>query len=658
MTDLCQIRIQTPSATIEFVVTPEGRLLCGEAPGIPTAGNGWVFEPALTVVHSDGNTSTDLRVAGFSAEGDLTKIELEDDAYPFQVSLLFQTYPEDDVIETWTEIRHEETGAVRLDKFASSALHLGNQPFWLTQFRGDWADEVHLSEEKLTYGVKTLDSKLGVRAHQFRAPWFILSGGGPAQEDEGLVIGGSLAWSGSFEFDFEVGPRGETRAICGINPFASTYHLSPGDTFQTPKMVWAWSKSGKGELSRKLHRWVRTRVLRDGDRPRDILLNNWEATYFSFNEAKIVSLLDGAKALGMELFLLDDGWFGRKFPRDDDTQGLGDWMPDAEKLPHGLGILTQAAKERGLRFGIWLEPEMVNPDSELFEAHPDCVIRQPHRELELQRNQLILDLTRPEAKEFAFQVADRTLRENPGISYVKWDCNRYVTQPGSPYLPADRQSHLWIEYVRALYEIFARLAEAHPSVELMMCSGGGGRVDYGAMKFAHEYWPSDMTDPARRVFIQWGYSHFFPAIASAAHVTELGNRPLKFAFDVAMSGRLGMDMDVDKLSDADRAYAASAVAAYKEIRGVVQFGDLYRLESPYDGPRSTLQYVLGDSAVVFVYSLGNSPALALDLKGLGAGQYRVSEVLGVFEAEIVGGGAVLLPALGAYESMVLRVDRL
>lgn len=666
------IRIATAGTALVFRVDSEGRLWQkpwgtteDEAIAVPAAGNGWVYEPALSAVHADGNTSTELRVVRWSTEGDVTRIELKDPEYPFFVDLLFRALPHDDVIEAWNEIRHEEDGTVDLDAFYSSSPDFGAGEHWLTQFHGDWADEANMAEERLTYGIKTLDSKLAVRAHQFRSPWFLLSRGGPAREDEGEVFGGALSWSGSFRFSFEVLPKGRLRALCGINPTASIYHLARGERFETPKMVWAWSGNGTGELSRKLHRYVRREALRDGDRPRAILLNNWEATYFSFDEAKIVSLFHGARELGMELFLLDDGWFGRKYPRDGDTQGLGDWMADPKKLPNGIGVLPEEAAKEGLRFGLWFEPEMVNPRSELFEQHPDWLIQQPKRPHEVQRNQMTLDLSNPEVREFAFNVLHETLAANPGISYVKWDCNRYLTQPGSPYLGKGRQSHLQIEYVRALYEIMERLARIHPEVEIMMCSGGGGRVDYGAMRFAHEVWPSDMTDPVRRIFIQWGFSHFFPPIATANHVTRWGDRPLKFSFDVAMSGRLGMDVDVDKLSAEDRGFAASAIAAYREFREIVQLGDTYRLESPYEGSRSGVMSVRGDEAVAFVYSRGDSPAAPLRLKGLDpAKTYRITEVnltpgAAGYEGEATGetlmSAGLPVEAMGELQSHVYRL---
>ncbi|MBS1703825.1 MAG: alpha-galactosidase [Armatimonadetes bacterium] len=592
----------------------------------PAAGDGWVFEPAISVVHADGNTSTDLRVIDAKySEHELT-VTLKDEVYDCRVALSIRANAETDVFETTARIENREAGEIVVEALASSSFDFGKADWHLTQFRGDWADEANMETERLGAGIKVLDSKLMVRAHQFTSPWFIVSNG-PLHETEGEVFGGSLAWPSSFQFVFEKMPKGNLVATCGYNPHGSRFHLQPGEALDAPTMIWAWSGEGSGDLSRKLHRYMRERVIRDGDRLRPILLNNWEATYFKFDEAKIESLFAGAKDLGMELFLLDDGWFGSKYPRDGDHQGLGDWMPDPKKLPHGLSRLTDAAKELGLRFGLWFEPEMVNPGSELCERHPDWLIQQPGRAYEPQRNQMILDLANPEVRDFAYNVLHETLSQYPGISFVKWDCNRYVTQPGSPYLPANRQSHLQIEYAKALDHIMDRLKEDHPEVEVMMCSGGGGRVDYRSMRCAHEVWPSDMTDPVRRIFIQWGYSHFFPAMALANHVTRWGERPLKFCFDVAMSGSLGMDVDVAQLSESDRCFAKSAIETYKRIRDVVQFGELYRLESPYDGARCSLLFRLGERAILFVYASTAVAASDLALRGLDEGQsYRVKEI--------------------------------
>jgi alpha-galactosidase len=643
----------------------------------PQFGDGFVLEPALQATHGDGNTSTDLAYVRHTAttlddDTTLTRIELKDKFYPFFVTLCLKACRNEDVIEQWTEIRHDEEGRVTLWRFASSAPMFRAREYWLTHLHGDWADEAQMVEERLTSGLKILDSKLGVRASKYHTPSFILSLDKPADEESGETFGGSLEWSGSFQLAFEVDWENRLRALAGINPFDSQYRLERGKVFTTPAMLWTWSDHGKGQVSRNFHHWAMRHGVRDAAQPRPVLLNNWEATQFDFNESKLVSLLDGAKDLGVELFLLDDGWFGNKYPRNDDHAGLGDWQVNTNKLPRGLSFLAGEARQRALRFGIWLEPEMVNPRSALYEKHPEWAIGQPHRKPETSRNQLDLDLTRPAVRDFAWKVIDGTLGPNPGITYLKWDANRYITQPGSTWLKPEEQSHLWVDDTLALYQIMAKLEENFPNVTAMLCSGGGGRADYGALKYFHCFWPSDNTDPARRVFIQWGFSHFFPACALCNHVTRMGKRPVKFALDVAMSGDLGFDVDLAKTSPEDRAAMSAAIKLYKdELRSIVQGGDLYRLESPYDGMRACLDYVAPDQskAVLFVYQLNDSEARPVKLRGLNPAKlYTVREVNlpgGVTSAmsengETATGAALMNDGLKpschqAYESVVIEL---
>lgn len=637
--------LKTKTFTLDFRVGDDGRLyqfpvgvaqppvkIQRDDEAYPQAGDGYVWAPALQVVHADGNTSTDLEFEGVTRTNETpdietTRIRLHDPAYPLEVTLGFKTHYANDVIEEWTEISNRESGGVTVQAMASSSLLLTTN-VWLTHFFGDWAKEM-LSPitEAITPGTKVLDSKLGVRADQFNNPSFILSLNGRASETGGEVLAGSLAWSGSFRFAFDDNNEG-VRAVCGINPFASAYHLKSGQTFTTPVMIWVWSNQGLGDMSRKFHRWARDFGMRDGHTLRPVLLNNWEATGFDFDFNRIVSLYDPAKAVGAELFLLDDGWFGNKYPRVNDHAGLGDWQPNRARLPDGLAPLAAEAVKRGLRFGIWMEPEMVNPQSELYEQHPDWVIRQPKRELEYQRHQLVLDLARPAVQKFEWN-AIRSILSVPDISYAKWDCNRYLTQPGSSYLPADRQSELWIDYVEALYALMQKTAATFPDTELMLCSGGGGRADYGALKYFQEFWPSDNTDPTVRVPMQWDYSYFFPPMALASHVTHWGNRPLHFACSVAMSARFGMDLDLTKLSASDKAIVTGAIAAYKQIRDVTQLGDLYRLEDPHTGFRGALDFVSPDQtrAVVFVFQLQNGKNVPVHPQGLDpAKHYTVHEL--------------------------------
>jgi alpha-galactosidase len=637
--------LRTKTFELDFQVGDDGRLyqravgatdangkLLRSSEAYPQAGDGYIWEPALQIVHADGNTSTALQYENLARSRDetgreLVRINLHDPAYPLEVVLCFRIDAGRDVIEQWTEITHHEPAPITLEHMASSALLLSTNVS-LTHFFGDWAKEMLAPiTEPITPGTKILDSKIGVRADQFNNPSFVLSLDGAPRENSGRVLAGSLEWSGSFQFAFDDNAEG-IRALCGVNPFASAYHLNPGETFTTPKMIWVWSANGLGDMSRKLHRWARDYGIRDGHKTRAVLLNNWEATGFDFDFNRIVGLYDPAKALGVELFLLDDGWFGNKYPRVSDNAGLGDWQPNKSRLPDGLAPLAAEAVKRGLRFGIWMEPEMVNPKSELFEQHPDWVIAQPKRPLELQRNQLVLDLTRPEVQAFEWQSIQNILSV-PDISFAKWDCNRYLTQPGSSYLAPDRQSQLWIDYVNALYVLMDKTVKTFPDTELMLCSGGGGRVDYGALKYFHEFWPSDNTDPTMRVLMEWDYSYFYPPMAMASHVTHWGNRPMHFACSVAMSARFGMDLDLNKLSAADKAVCAGAISAYKEIRDVTTAGDLYRLEDPHTGYRGAINFVSPDQAraLVFAFQLQDGAMAPVRPQGLDpAKKYTVHEL--------------------------------
>lgn len=637
--------LKTKTFAIHFQTGPGGRLyqqpigmdnpaskLSRDDEFYPQAGDGYVWEPALEVVHADGNTSTALVYDGMtqtneSPDMECTQIQLHDPAYPFQVVLCFCAHQNEDVIEQWTEIQNHESGAVTLKRMASTSLLLTTNVY-LTHFFGDWAKEMlNPITEQITPGTKVLDSKLGVRAEQFQNPSFVLSLHGNATETNGEVLGGSLAWSGSFQCAFDDNNHG-IRALCGINPFDSAYRLGPDETFVTPRMIWTWSNQGLGDMSRKLHAWARDFVLRDGHKTRDVLLNNWEATGFDFDFNRIASLFAPAKEIGTELFLLDDGWFGNQYPRVNDHAGLGDWQPNKKRLPGGLAPLAAEAVKQGLRFGIWMEPEMVNPNSQLFHQHPDWVIRQPHRELELQRNQLVLDLTRPAVQQFEWNTI-KSILSVPNITYAKWDCNRYLTQPGSPYLAPDAQSELWIDYVQALYALMAKTVETFPDTEMMLCSGGGGRADYGALKYFQELWPSDNTDPTVRVLMQWDYSYFFPPMALASHVTHWGQRPMHFACAVAMSARFGMDLDLTKLPAGDKAICAGAIAAYKQIRDVTLLGDLYRVEDPHNNFRGALDFVSPDRsrAVAFVFQLKDGQNVPMRVQGLDpARRYTVHEL--------------------------------
>ena len=617
---------------------PEKLTLLREA--YPCAGSDFVREPALRVVHADGNTSTLLVYQSHETKKideniTETRILMKDAHYPFHVTLIFNTYHRENLIAASTELINRVDQSVMVYDYASQAFPIRANTYYMTQFCGSFYNEAEMFEEKLTPGIKVLDSKLGIRAHENRSPFFLLAPNRPAEENQGDVYGATLAWSGSFKFAFEVGGSRDVRndlgITMGVNSFAAQFSLEPNKPFHTPEMLTVYSAEGTGKMSRDFHAWGRKYGMRDGGKTRSILLNNWEATYFNFNHDKLVKLFQGSKDAGFELFLLDDGWFGNKHPRNNDRAGLGDWAHNEKKLPRGVAGLCEEAERIGIPFGIWVEPEMVNPNSELYEQHPDWAIHQPHRPLNLQRSQLILDLTNPEVKEFAYNITADLLRQNPYISFIKWDANRYITNGGSKYLPPEKQSELVWRYHEALYEILDRTAKEFPHIRMMLCSGGPGRLDYKALSYFHEMWPSDNTFPLRRIFIQWGFSHFFPSITQAAHVTTRGDAGIKFGFDVAMSCRLGMDYDLEKASKEDFEFIKSAIAEYKRIRDVVQLGELYRLISPYGSPRCALMYVNDDKsrAILFVYKMEddqNGPKL-ISLQGLNPdATYQIREI--------------------------------
>jgi alpha-galactosidase len=600
-----------------------------------TAGMENQFEPAIRMVHADGNPSLELLYATHKTEtnGNISKtdIVLKDPAYPVEVTLHYTGYFNEDVIKSWNEIKQQEKKPVLLTQYASSMIHFNAAEYWLTQFHGDWAREVNMVEEKLTNGIKIIESKLGSRTNFYQTQTFFVSIDKPSTETEGELIAGTLAWTGNFKYTFEVDQRNGLRIISGINPYASEYNLQPGEIFTTPEFIFTYSVTGKGQASRNLHKWARNYGVLNGNGSRMTLLNNWEATHTDFTETRLVELFGEAKKLGVDLFLLDDGWFGNKYPRNDDKNGLGDWQEDKKKLPSGIGYLVQEAEKKGIKFGIWLEPEMVNPKSELYEKHPDWILKLPNRAENYGRNQLVLDLTNPKVQDFVFSIVDGLMTTNPGVAFIKWDCNRSMTNTYSPYLK-EKQSHLFIEYTRSLYKVLERIRNKYPTLPIMLCAGGGGRTDYGALKYFTEFWPSDNTDAFERIFIQWGYSYFFPSNTITAHVTSMGKQSLKFRTDVAMMGKMGYDIRTNTFTPQEMQFSNEAVATYKKISPVIWQGDQYRLVSPYDGNRAVLMYVSENKnkAILFNYNLNTRRKDIFNrviLQGLDAGKkYRFREI--------------------------------
>ncbi len=606
-----------------------------------TPSGSWsLIEPALNITHADGNNSTELLYVAHEQkqEGNviLTTVKLKDPVYATEVTLFYKVYVQEDVIEQWAEIRNTEKGNIVLQKYASANLYFKADDYYLTNYHAGWGREMRPEEMPLTNGIKVLDSKLGTRANIFEPPTFTLAFNKPSAEDEGDVLLGTLGWSGNFKIDFEIDSYHNLRLIPGINPHSSAYTLASNAVFKTPSFIYTLSHQGKGFASRNLHRWARKYRILDGNGTRLTLLNNWEATYFDFDQNKLTDLFKDGKKLGVDMFLLDDGWFANKYPRNDDTAGLGDWQENKKKLPDGIGYLIKEAEKTGIKFGIWLEPEMVNPRSELYEKHPDWVVKQAARPEHYFRNQLVLDLANPVVQDYVFGVVDNLFTKNPSLAFIKWDCNAVIFNAHSMYLQKTNQpqSQFYVDYVKGLYKVLERIRAKYPSVPMMLCSGGGGRVDYEALKYFTEFWPSDNTEPLERIFIQWNYSYYYPVIATCNHVTDWGKQPIKFRTDVAMMGKLGYDIVVSHLSPTDLQFSQQAVANYNQIKATLWYGEQYRLVDPYVHPMASIMYVNEDKskAVMFSYhtnhrfELTDSPH-AVPLKGLDANKrYRVQEI--------------------------------
>lgn len=600
------------------------------------SGNEDYFEPAIAVTHNDGNNSTYLYYVSSTMQpvdgGVHTTINLRDDQYPVDVTLHYIAYQKENVIKTWSEIKHQEKRPVTLNTYASTMLYFNYPSYYLTEFSSDWAKEAQMSSQQLQFGKKVIDTKLGSRAAMHAHPFFEVGLGQPVAENQGEVLMGTLGWTGNFRFTFEVDNAGNLRVIPAINPYASYYELKRDEVFTTPEFIFTLSYNGTSQGSRNLHNWARNYSLKDGKKDRLTLLNNWENTGFDFNQEKLAELMKEAKHLGVDLFLLDDGWFANKYPRKDDKAGLGDWEVTHSKLPGGVPALIKAAKDAGVKFGIWIEPEMVNPKSELFEKHPEWAIHDEKRKHYYYRNQLVLDLSNPEVQDYVYGVVEKLMKENPEIAFFKWDCNSPITNIYSPYLK-EKQGNLYIDHVRGVYNVMKRVKENYPEVPMMLCSGGGARCDYEALKYFTEFWCSDNTDPVERAYIQWGFSQFFPAKAMCAHVTSWNkNTSVKFRTDMASMCKLGFDIGLKDMTNDELSYCQEAVANWKRLQPAVLDGDQYRLVSPYVTNHMAVNYVSKDTnkAVLFAYDIYpryQEKLMAVKLQGLDAHKmYKVEEI--------------------------------
>lgn len=600
-------------------------------------------ESAIAVTHSDGNMTLDLRLDEIregSWEGGKTLCFIsKDSAYPVSVSNWFKSYDEQDIIETWVEIYNGERKPVVLRKYYSGQLPIRRGDVWTSTLHGRWGAEAQVVDEKLDRGLRIVRNTDGVRNAQTSHAEVMISLDGKPRENEGRVIGAALCWSGNFDLLFETGWGDYHHFFAGICAENSDYPLEKGQTFTTPALAYSYSSEGLGGVSRNFHRWGRKYMLAHGDRERKILLNSWEGVYLDIKQPEMAQMMEDIASLGGELFVMDDGWFGGKYPRVTDDRGLGDWVVDKSKLPDGIGWLVKTAEKNGIRFGIWIEPEMTNTISELYEKHPDWVLKAQEREEIKGRGgtQLVLDMSNPAVQDFVFKVVDNLMKENPEIDYIKWDANMNVMSYGSQYLKY--QSQLAYEYHKGLVTTLKRIREAYPDVTMQACASGGGRASWGVLPWFDEFWVSDNTDAYQRVFMQWGTSYFYPAMAMASHISAPKNHqthrstPLKFRCDVAMTGRLGMEMQPNTMTDEEKAFCKNVISNYKLVRPVIQFGDLYRLVSPFsDAGIASEMFVSQDkSKAVFFWfrlkTLYDTHYPRVQMKGLDPdAMYRFTEL--------------------------------
>jgi len=618
---------------------------------VPTPGGGDFRVPGLVVEGADGASVLDLayeahRIAAgkpaldglpstyVEAPGEATTVEIDliDQIAGLRVTLLLTIFEERPVIARSMRLANVGDQRLVVRTAMSASLDLADGSWDLLTLSGAWARERRPQRAALLPGRRSVGSLRGATGHQQDPSLFLLRPGTDEIHGEALAV--ALVYSGNFLAEAEVGPRGSTRARIGLHPDGFAWPLEPGATFTTPEAVIAWSPDGVGGLSDALHGLFRERLARGAwrDGPRPVLLNSWEGVYFDFDHERLVEMARAAADLGVELFVLDDGWFGA---RDDDTSSLGDWEVDRRKLPGGLGPLAADVEALGLRFGLWIEPEMVSPRSRLFGAHPDWAIGVPGRPRTESRQQLVLDLSRPEVVDH-LEAAIAAILESAAISYVKWDMNRNITEPFGGGLPPDRQGEFFHRYLLGAYELWRRLTSRFPDVLFESCAGGGGRFDPGMLAYAPQAWTSDDTDAIERLAIQWGTSHVYPLSSMAAHVSAVPNHqvgrvtPLATRAAVAFFGVFGYELDPRGLGESDRTEIRAQIAFYREHRELFQRGRFIRLRSPLERDDAAWMVVTPDQrrAIVGHVRILERPVPPPDrlrLRGLDPGrEYRVA----------------------------------
>ena len=572
-------------------------------------GGGFYYVPDLKITFPSGNRDLVLKYVSHTIHGDTLDVIMKDISLAVYVTLEYQIDPATGVLRRSATVENKTPQPFTIEQDFAATWNLpANTHYELRYLTGRWAGEWNLQKEALRPGKVVLGSRSGTTSHHTN-PWFAIERGNPGDQDTGAVWFGALGWSGNWQIAIEQDRVGQVRVTGGFNPFDFSYLLKPGKSLRSPYFYAGFSHHGIGGASRLMHRFELTRILPEGPHPklRPVLYDSWEATGFNVDVAGQEKLAKEAASIGVERFAMDDGWFGE---RNTDHAGLGDWWPNPKKFPHGLKPLIDKVHSLGMSFGIWVEPEMVNPDSELYRKHPDWVLNFPGRPRSEARNQLVLNLARPDVKAYVFQVLDKLLSQNEGISFVKWDYNRNWAEPGWPAVPGDQEKEVYVKYIRNLYAILRELRAKHPNVEFEACSGGGGRVDLGIMRYTDEVWPSDNTDPFDRLSIQQGFTYAYTPGVMMAWVTDspnwVNNRvtSLEYRFLSSMEGSLGIGANLNKWTPEDFATARKMVAQYKTIRATVQQGALYRLISPLHGSEYAVNEYAnqnGKQTVAFAY---------------------------------------------------------
>ncbi len=571
-------------------------------------GGGLYVEPDLKITFPNGNRDLVLKYVSHKIDGDQLTITMKDISLDVYVTLQYKADGETGILRRSAEIENRTDASFTIEQVSAATWNLPRGTnYRLRYLTGRWAAEWSVQEQPVHPGKTVLESRRGTTGSQ-NNPWFAIDHAGDNDAEHGSVWFGALGWSGSWEIAIEQSVLQQVRVTGGQNSFDFAYRLQKGERFQTPYFCGGYSSHGIGGASRLLHRFEIDSLLPHAPHPalRPVLYNSWEATEFNVDEAGQMELAEKAAGLGVERFVMDDGWFGQ---RKDDHAGLGDWYVNPQKFPHGLKPLIDKVHSLRMDFGLWVEPEMVNPDSDLYRKHPDWVLNFPGRPRTEGRNQLVLNLARPDVREYVFNFLDKLLSEND-IAFLKWDYNRNWSEPGWPAVAPEDEKKVYVDFIRNLYSILAELREKHPKVEIESCSGGGSRVDLGVLHLTDEVWPSDNTDAFDRLLIQNGFTYAYTPGVMMAWVTDsptwVNKRTLslEYRFLSSMQGSLGIGANLNKWTQEDFATAKKMVAQYKTIRETVQRGSLYRLITPENNSEQSVTESVardGHQAVVFAF---------------------------------------------------------